>query len=97
MIHFRCLGYFDPKSPATRNVRPQGPKPAHPLPRATFEAVLSRFPAEVASLVEYYDEGMVGSFLSMPCQFHAFERALIEEAGCSVLSMRLEVVYPQYR
>jgi toxin ParE1/3/4 len=89
---FRYIGHFDLENPfikvdayssAVHNV-------VLPVPQTVLENLLGRFPADRASLKWYY--GAIMSFLSRAGEFHPPERAMIEEAKCSALNMRLEII-----
>lgn len=92
MFTFRYIGHFDLDNPIVKvsDSAPAVPKVLRPIPRAVFDDLLDRYPVDRSALKWYY--GSIMSFLSRPGEFHPFERALIEEANCSALNMRLEVI-----
>lgn len=92
MFTFRYLGHFDLQTPFIKvsEYDPAVPNVTRPLPKAVFNELLTNFPADRAALKWCY--GSIMSFLSLPEEYHPFERALIEDGGCAALNMRLEVI-----
>lgn len=92
MFTFRYIGYFDLKAPLIRidEYEAATPNVARPLPREVFDKLAERFPFSPGTVKWYY--GGLLTFLALPGEWHPFERALIEEAECACLNMRLEVL-----
>ncbi len=92
MFTFRYLGHFDLSKPFIKvsDYDQAVPNVIRPLPQDEFNDLLSKFPVDRAALK--WCHGSLLSFLSLPSEYHPFERSLIEEGGCAALNMRLEVI-----